>query len=100
MGDLVVTDQSEQHRTYAWWASEMASAIADLLRDPRNDLIRMRARKLVDDFDDTCREFERRIHGGPLIAPESIRAELYDIARRPERFFGAAITELPEDGCA
>lgn len=69
-------------RSYAWWSGRFAGILETLLFDPHDELHRMRARKLLDEFDRQCDEYERQIRPN---APESIRAEIAEIALRRAR---------------
>lgn len=70
--------------SYAWWSGRLAGILDTLLADPHDELRRVRARRLLDEFEAECAERERAIRD-PESAPQSIRAELDEIAQRPER---------------
>lgn len=72
-------------RSYAWWSGRLAAVIETLLADPNDELLRLRARRIAEEFRDECNGRAARIRE-PEIAPQSIRAELAEIAAHPERF--------------
>lgn len=66
--------------SYAWWSGRFAGILDTLLREPSDELHRVRARRLLDEFEAECARREQLI-GDPEIAPQSIRAELAELYR-------------------
>lgn len=73
--------------SYAWWSGRLAGILDTLLANPHDDLHRVRARRMLDEFDAECEARKQAIRD-PESAPQSIRAELYEIAQRPGDFMG------------